>query len=75
MEISIWLKWAFMIVSSGMLGASVLMLWKGTLPPPMTNVKVPAVLSTFVLIVGMTGLLVFGDQDLLQKTLAVLSGQ
>lgn len=46
------------------------MLWKGTMPPPFSHRKASAVLSTVLFIVGMTGLLVFGEPDLLKATLA-----
>lgn len=69
---SIWLNWIFFLVTNAILGASVMMLWKGTLPPPAGNVKVHPVLSTTLFVIGMTGLLVFGPPDLLQKTINVL---
>jgi hypothetical protein len=72
--ISIWIKWAAVIVSSGILGASIMMMAKGTLPPPMSKVRVPAAVSTAIFIVGMTGLLVFGEPELLKNTLAIFIG-
>jgi hypothetical protein len=69
---SIWVKWLLMIVGSGMLGASIPMLWTGHLPPPMTNVKIHPILSTSIFVIGLTLLLVFGTPDLLQQTIELL---
>jgi hypothetical protein len=75
MAISIWLKWLFFLVTNAVLGASVIMMVKGTLPPPMTRVKVRPVVATSLFVVGMTGLLVFGEPDLLEATLNLLTGK
>lgn len=64
-------NWIFFLISNGVLGASVMMLAKGTLPPPMTRVKVPAILSTALFVIGLTGMLRFGTPDLLQGTIGL----
>jgi len=68
-------KWIGVMVFSGLLGGSVLMLAKGTLPPPFSKIRVGAVLSTALFVLGMTGLLVFGEPELLLNTLNTLSGK
>jgi len=73
--ISIWLKWALFLVSNGILGAGTMMLIKGTMPPPMSDVKVGPIFATTLFIVGMTGLIVFGEADLLNVTLAMFIEQ
>jgi len=64
--------WVFMLISGGMLHASVMMLWTGT-AWPIKRIKLHPILGTAVFVVGMTGLLVFGTQDLLQQTLALVA--
>ncbi|HWI63895.1 MAG TPA: hypothetical protein VNT75_18835 [Symbiobacteriaceae bacterium] len=75
MQLPLIVKWIGVMVFSGLLGGSVLMLWKGTLPPPFSNVRVGPVFSTALFVLGMTGLLVFGEPELLNVTLATLSGK
>jgi hypothetical protein len=74
MPVPIWFKWAAVIIGSGLLGGSVMMLWKGTLPPPMSKVRVPAIVGTIIFVIGMTMLLVFGEPELLKNTIAALGG-
>jgi hypothetical protein len=69
------LKWILFFVFNGILGAGVMMLVKGTLPPPLTSRKAGPVLATTVFIIGMTGFLVFGEPDLLQVTINLLTGK
>lgn len=64
--------WVLMLISGGMLHASVMMLWTGT-AWPIKSVKLHPILGTALFVIGMTGLLVFGTQDLLQQTLALAS--
>ena len=71
MNLPIWVMWVGFLISNAVLGASVMMMWKGTFPPPMHNVKAPKLLSTAIFVVGMTAFTVFGTQDLLQQTLGL----
>lgn len=64
--ISILVTWVFFGISNIFLAASVPMLWTGKLP---NGRKVSPVLSTSIFVIGMTGLIYFGHQDLLKKTL------
>lgn len=64
--------WVLMLVSGGMLHASVMMLWTGT-AWPIKSLKLHPIVGTAVFVAGMTGLLVFGTQDLLQQTLALIN--
>lgn len=75
MPIPLGLKWLLFFVSNGILGAGFMMLTKGSFPPPMSRVKVGPILATSVFVVGMTGLLVFGEPEMLQTTLNVLTGK
>lgn len=61
--------WAGFGLSNILLGASVMMLVKGTLP---NGRKVSPVLSTSIFVVGLTMLLVFGTPALLRDTLKVV---
>jgi hypothetical protein len=70
--ISIPLKWFFFVVFSGVMGAGVMMLIKA---PPFKNLRIPAVVSTAIFVLGMTGFLVFGEPDLLQATLGLFTGK
>jgi hypothetical protein len=67
------INWVGFFISNGLLGAAVMMLWKGTLPPPMGNVKVHPLISTTVLVAGSTMMLVFGTPGLLQQTIETLT--
>lgn len=67
------LDWIGVMVSTPLLGASVLMLWRGTPPPPLSRIKVSPLLSTSLLVVSLTGLLVFGNPDLLKDTIDLFS--
>lgn len=75
MPIPLFAKWIGVILFSGLLGGSVLMLAKGTLPPPFSNVRVNPILSTSVFVLGMTGLLVFGEPELLLNTINMFMGK
>jgi Zn-dependent protease with chaperone function len=60
--------WVLFGVSNIFLAASVPMLWTGKLP---NGRKVSPVLSTAFLVIGMTGLIFFGKQDLLKQTIGL----
>ena len=75
MPIPIALKWALFLVSNAILGAGTMMLIKGTMPPPMTNMKVGPIAATTLFTIGMTGLIVFGEPELLQNTINMFTGQ
>jgi hypothetical protein len=66
--LDILLTWVFFGVSNIFLAASVPMLWTGKLP---NGRKVSPVLSTTFFVIGMTGLIYFGRQDLLKQTFAL----
>lgn len=61
--------WILLIISSNLLVVSIIMLWTGRLPPPFSSRKVSRFFSTFLHVVGMTGTLIYGTQDLLQLTI------
>jgi hypothetical protein len=61
--------WVLFLISNAILGASIMMLFTGKLPP--LKVKVPAIISTGVFVVGMTMMLVYGSPDLLQQTIGL----
>lgn len=67
---SILVTWVLFGISNIFLAASVPMLWTGKLP---NGRKVSPVLSTAVFVIGMTGLIYFGKQDLLKQTLALFA--
>lgn len=75
MQIPLLAKWLGVFVFSGLLGGSVLMLFKGTLPPPFSKTRVHPVVSTAVFVLGMTGLLFFGEPELLQNTINLALGK
>lgn len=75
MQLPLEVKWLGVFLFSGLLGGSVLMLAKGTLPPPFSNVRVGAVFATVLFTLGMTGLLVFGEPDLLLNTINLATGK
>lgn len=66
--------WTGFGISNILLGASIMMLLKGTMPPPMTHRKASPVLSTSIFVVGLTMMLVFGTPALLQETLEFVFG-
>lgn len=68
---TILINWGGLGLCSGLLGASVGMLMGAG---PFAKIRVPAVLATFLFVVGMTGTLVFGKQNLLQATLSFFTG-
>lgn len=61
--------WILLIISSNILVVSIIMLWTGRFPPPFSNRKVSRFFSTVLHVVGMTGTLIYGTQDLLKVTL------
>lgn len=65
------INWVALGIFSGILGGSVLMMVGGG---PFAKRRVPAVAATFLFVVGMTGTLYFGKQNLLQATLNKLIG-
>lgn len=65
--------WTGFGISNILLGASIMMLLKGTLPPPMTHKKASPVISTGILVVGLTMMLVFGTPALLQETIEFMT--
>jgi hypothetical protein len=71
----LWVKWVAFFVFSGLLGGSVLMIAKGTLPPPFHKIRVSPIAATTAFVLGMTGTLVFGDPDLLQNTINLMLGK
>lgn len=75
MQLPLIVKWIGVMVFSGLLGASSLMLWKGTLPPPFSKIRVSPLFSTSLFVLGMTGLLVFGEPELLLNTINALTGK
>lgn len=74
MSFEILLNWGMTGLGTILLGASVPMLWTGRFPPP-AKAKAHPVLSTAILVVGMTMLLKYGSPDLLQATLDALGGK
>lgn len=60
------LWWVLFLVSNGILGVAFGLLVKGG---PFARLRVPPMLSTFILIVGLTLFLVAGRQNLLQETI------
>ena len=63
--------WGLFIISNGILGAAFGMLVKGG---PFAKMRVSPVASTFLLICGLTLLLVSGKQNLLQATITFALG-
>jgi hypothetical protein len=72
--INIWVNWVVFLISNALLGAAIMMLWKGTMPPPMQHKKASPIASTTLFVVAMTLFTMFGTQDLLQQTISVLTG-
>jgi hypothetical protein len=63
--------WVALGIFSGLLGGSVGMMYG---LGPFAKRKPPAAFATFLFIVGMTGTLVFGKQNLLQATITFFTG-
>jgi len=74
-QIPLVVKWIGVFVFSGLLGGSMMMLFKGTLPPPLTKVRVNPIVSTSLFVLGMTGVLLFGEPELLQNTINLALGK
>ncbi|MEW8979054.1 MAG: hypothetical protein AB2385_11650 [Symbiobacterium sp.] len=68
-ELLMW--WVLFLISNVVLAASVGLLAKAG---PFARLRVPPILSTFILICGMTLLLVSGKQNLLQETITAIFG-
>jgi len=60
------LWWGLFLVSNGILGVAFGLLVKGG---PFAKLRVPPMLSTFLMIIGLTMFLVAGRQNLLQATI------
>lgn len=60
------------LIGNAVLGSGVMMLARGTFPPPFTNRKAHPILSTLVLLVGLTLMLHFGTPELLDELLKAL---
>lgn len=71
---SIWVNWAFTILSTLLLGGSVLMMASGRMPPPLSRVRAHPIVATGVFVAGLTLLLVYGTPELLQQTIETLFG-
>lgn len=71
---SIWINWGFTILSILLLGGSIMMMVKGTMPPPLTRLRAHPIVATGVFVAGLTLLLVYGTADLLQVTIETLFG-
>ncbi|HEY8346774.1 MAG TPA: hypothetical protein VIL07_05780 [Symbiobacteriaceae bacterium] len=69
---SLWVNWAFVLLSGLLLGGSILMMTTGTLPPPFSRRRASPLFATSVFVVGLTLLLVYGTPDLLQSTIEAL---
>ncbi len=61
--------WVLFGVSNILLGASIMMLWTGKLP---NGRRVHPVISTSILVIGLTMMLRYGVPDLLKQTLETL---
>ncbi|MBP2019347.1 protein-S-isoprenylcysteine O-methyltransferase Ste14 [Symbiobacterium terraclitae] len=68
-ELVLW--WSLFLVSNAILAAATGLLVKAG---PFARVRVPALLSTFLFICGLTLFLVAGKQNLLQATIAAITG-
>jgi len=71
---SIWVNWAFTILSTLLLGGSILMITSGRMPPPLRSVRAHPIFATGVFVAGLTLLLVYGTPELLQQTIETLFG-
>lgn len=61
--------WVALGFFGNLLVASIVMLWTGKGLPPFSHVRVPAIVSTFLNVVAITGTLFFGQPELLKNTL------
>lgn len=68
-ELVLW--WGLFLVSNVILALATGLLVKAG---PFARVRVPAVISTFLFICGLTLFLVAGKQNLLQATIAAITG-
>lgn len=64
-----WVMLLLFLIGNVLLVTGILMIWKGTYPPPLTRVRAHPVVGTAVLLVGLTMILHFGDPTLLQQLL------
>lgn len=67
-----WVALVLTVLGTIFIGASVMMLARGTMPPPFAKVKASPALSTFLLILGMTMVMHFGWPDLLNALIQSL---
>jgi len=68
-ELILW--WVLFLIANAILAVATGLLVKAG---PFARVRVPALLSTFLFICGMTLFLVAGKQNLLQETIAAIFG-
>jgi len=68
-ELVLW--WGLFLISNAVLGLATGLLVKAG---PFARVRVPAAFSTFLFICGLTLFLVAGKQNLLQATIAAITG-
>lgn len=68
-ELLLW--WGLFLLSTVLMGAAIGMLAKGG---PFARISVPPAAATFVLVCGLTLMLVAGKQNLLQATVEFLIG-
>lgn len=60
-----WIALLLFLIGNAILGSAVIMLVKGTMPPPMTHKRATPGFATFILLVGLTMMLHFGTPRLL----------
>lgn len=61
------------LIGTLVLGSGIMMLFRGTYPPPLSSVRANPIVSTFILLIGLTLVLHFGTPDLLDQILKALS--
>lgn len=66
--------WILLFIFSNLLVVSIIMLWTGKFPPPLSRRKANPYLSTALHIIGMTGTLVYGTPELLKLTVEKVFG-
>ena len=67
------MNWALFGVSQALLGASIVFMYKGKMPPPFTHKKATPIMATATLVVGLTMMIVFGTEGLLEATIIKLT--